>query len=304
MTSVLEERSSEQEVNCDDFSAMLQIFDNELPDSEQTISTEDTRLSEFTLFKNLPVELRLKIWNLCLPKGRRLCLYPDMMFRPSRSSPITSRINAESRKETLSTYSCVQLGFRMAWQVFRNPQRIFNTAREFRNSGSIPSDYLWDAAHDILRLQGRAAHQLSFDESWSLPRCSGDETKPPYGLSTLRNDETGKVENVRNLEMCWPFSLSDESYEWGKDADRRFIKCMKMFRSVREIAILEQYQPREERLKSESLTGKRRIEWIRGIFEEIQKEDSAICIPKIYLNEPLPDTRLSKMELLEMGHKV
>jgi hypothetical protein len=89
-------------------------------------------LLEFTLFPNLPIEIRLKIWRTAFPRGKMVHLGDEYMLRnmgggrltfgtsqqppppfyPLRVEietplPVTLRINSESRHETLKHYIIV-----------------------------------------------------------------------------------------------------------------------------------------------------------------------------------------------------
>jgi hypothetical protein len=71
-------------------------------------------LKTFTLLPNLPLELRLKIWQHAQPT-RRLVIYgrytsnsPIPSTKPSPHLPITAFINRESRAETLKSYSLIR----------------------------------------------------------------------------------------------------------------------------------------------------------------------------------------------------
>lgn len=99
------------------------------PLQELTLQTcQQLILTEFTLFPNLPQELRNAIWKACLPRGRRVCLdrlYPIVKTTPELKLlcpheiyqidselrregyidlPITLSVCHESRAETLLHY--------------------------------------------------------------------------------------------------------------------------------------------------------------------------------------------------------
>jgi hypothetical protein len=101
-------------INIMDTSTMdsnLLIFQHELPDSDQELYIQHT--STFTPFSELPLEIRQKIWRDTFPKVTH-CLF----FRNARShkrdltfpkkSPIASRVNQESRMETLRNYRVLE----------------------------------------------------------------------------------------------------------------------------------------------------------------------------------------------------
>ena len=90
----------------DEFERMLSILHNELPDPHQELFHD-----RFTLFPNLTVELRLKIWRSAFPRERRIITWYDIdlclhVYFPE--IPITLCINRESRLESLKHYRFVK----------------------------------------------------------------------------------------------------------------------------------------------------------------------------------------------------
>jgi hypothetical protein len=82
--------------------SLITTFSLELPDSNQDLYPQ-VYLDEFHLFSNLPPELRLKIWKCMLPPPRHWYMGSTQSVFP----PITSRINKESRRETMRHYLLV-----------------------------------------------------------------------------------------------------------------------------------------------------------------------------------------------------
>jgi hypothetical protein len=81
-----------------------------LPDPDQELSIQ--QLSEFTLFPELPVEIRLMIWRSTFRKGVSHYLYNngDELWLPyPNDSPVSTRINQESRDEALKHYQILEL---------------------------------------------------------------------------------------------------------------------------------------------------------------------------------------------------
>jgi hypothetical protein len=86
-----------------------------LPDPDRELYIQ--RLSEFTLFPKLPIEVRLMIWGLSFPNTTHFATTCWAMpsyalgvpFSLRRHSPSTSRVNIESREETLKHYHVVKL---------------------------------------------------------------------------------------------------------------------------------------------------------------------------------------------------
>ncbi|KAE9370034.1 hypothetical protein N431DRAFT_441916 [Stipitochalara longipes BDJ] len=90
---------------------------------EENGHTSQPRLTEFTIFSNLPAELRLKIWRLSIPgarivtitsgscenkkkcPGRNVCLTQRPMARSRDANEFSAaRTNRESRQEVLRTH--------------------------------------------------------------------------------------------------------------------------------------------------------------------------------------------------------
>ncbi|PVH75731.1 hypothetical protein DL98DRAFT_592868 [Cadophora sp. DSE1049] len=88
----------------DAIGAIAALFLSDLPDSRQELSIQLN--SHFPAFSRLPLELRLIVWRLALPKGKPLYLMNKTKTKRPRSQrhPIGSRVNQESRKETLQHY--------------------------------------------------------------------------------------------------------------------------------------------------------------------------------------------------------
>jgi hypothetical protein len=86
-----------------------------LPDSDRELYIQ--QVSEFTLFPKLPDEVRLMIWDLSFPNTTHFATtcwsMPSYLLGTPFSchpySPITSRVNVESREETLKHYHVVKL---------------------------------------------------------------------------------------------------------------------------------------------------------------------------------------------------
>jgi hypothetical protein len=86
-----------------------------LPDPDRELYIQ--KLSEFTLFTKLPVEVRLMIWDLSFSSTTHFATtcwsMPSYLlgapFSFRRYSPATSRVNVESREQTLKHYHVVKL---------------------------------------------------------------------------------------------------------------------------------------------------------------------------------------------------
>jgi len=94
----------------DDLAETLALILNELPDPDQELFFQPLLATAFHSFPRLPTEVRLLIWRHAFPRARYIICkrlrrdaesYYTFVFP---ASPITSRINAESRGETLKHY--------------------------------------------------------------------------------------------------------------------------------------------------------------------------------------------------------
>jgi hypothetical protein len=85
----------------------LLVFRHELPDLNQELSVQHT--SSFTLFLELPLELRQIIWRKTFPKVTHYwSYYNDSVRWCHLSPPMASCINQESRMETLRQYTILE----------------------------------------------------------------------------------------------------------------------------------------------------------------------------------------------------
>jgi hypothetical protein len=84
----------------------LRIFLQELLDPLSELFPRDYLLHSFPLFTKLPIELRLKIWNL-LPRKRTLLVDVDKYncLRSLTPSPVAFYVNRESRREIQRHYA-------------------------------------------------------------------------------------------------------------------------------------------------------------------------------------------------------
>ncbi|KAG4440581.1 hypothetical protein IFR05_003948 [Cadophora sp. M221] len=92
----------------------LALFRLELADPDQEIAVQ-TLLKKFTLFKDLPTELRRMIFRLMFPGTQRFVIvedtgeHEDVAWLRLACPPVTANINLESRQETLRVYESVEV---------------------------------------------------------------------------------------------------------------------------------------------------------------------------------------------------
>ncbi|KAH7378065.1 hypothetical protein BKA64DRAFT_714564 [Cadophora sp. MPI-SDFR-AT-0126] len=88
----------------------LALFTFELPDPNEELSAQQCFVPKLTLFPKLPLELRLMVWKLALPRGRLIALRDELykLFAGNNEGrpplPISLHVNQESRRETLTYY--------------------------------------------------------------------------------------------------------------------------------------------------------------------------------------------------------
>lgn len=82
----------------------LRLLAHELPDPNLDLFYQHHFLTEFHLFSKLHIELQFRIWNLV--RARKVIAYfgPDMCLRSKTPTPVTFRVNRESRVETMRHY--------------------------------------------------------------------------------------------------------------------------------------------------------------------------------------------------------
>jgi len=91
----------------------------------QSLSQLTIQQQEFTLFPNLPVELRLKIWRFGRPDPQVIVVkYSDSLRRPSVKAPFINLlwVNRESREETQKVYRSLLVGESMDDRVHIDPE--------------------------------------------------------------------------------------------------------------------------------------------------------------------------------------
>jgi len=88
----------------------------------EVVATNNALLDEFLLFPKLPVELRLKVWNMRFVP-RRVHIYPYIGKDETPQSPevpSTLLVNHESRDETMKHYHL--LSYNAGW--YNNTARV------------------------------------------------------------------------------------------------------------------------------------------------------------------------------------
>lgn len=116
----------------------LRHFTHDLPDPHEELFYQP--LSSFTLFPKLPPEIRSMIWQATFPRNKHFWWFhpgkPEQALAKIQP-PISSRINCESRKETLQHYQVLRRrnfqGRPSKWYPFV----FFNKDRDVIRSASI-----------------------------------------------------------------------------------------------------------------------------------------------------------------------
>jgi hypothetical protein len=108
----------------------LELFENELPDTFlelfSHLSFEANR--EFHIFPKLPLEIRLEIWRLMIPRGRTVQI--EVRRSPIRAreffilgshtpTPVVLHVNYESRQESLRHFKVLKYNLRGQPVYFR-----------------------------------------------------------------------------------------------------------------------------------------------------------------------------------------
>ncbi|PMD26866.1 hypothetical protein NA56DRAFT_698107 [Hyaloscypha hepaticicola] len=116
-----------------EFSNYLSVFLFELPEPNEELSYQYP--NTFELFPKLPLEIRLNIWRHTFPRRTHVIFngpykpWPCLRVRYTPPPPVSSRVNFESRQETLCRYKVLQTSnwcncyFRRAETLYFHPKR-------------------------------------------------------------------------------------------------------------------------------------------------------------------------------------
>lgn len=162
----------------------LELFNLELPDSNQDLSGQDLRRNPdaFTCFPRLPPELRLKIWKYSFPGKRNLTIHAYFSWcrktgkpvwrgqtRDATALPPVLHVNRESRFETLKSHNVWVQDTTNLWKCTDpKQQRLF----------------YFDTRTDCLYLSAADLCDIVFDLS-TLPIHSALDPKIEF-LATVR----------------------------------------------------------------------------------------------------------------------
>jgi hypothetical protein len=140
----------------------LHIFQHELPDSGQELQIQHT--STFILFSELPLEIRQKIWRDTFPRVTHCILLYNARSGKSdllhqKKTPIASRINQESRTETLRNYHVLE-------QKFDYPDSLPTLSELHCLFWNPTIDILKTEFYGVLGPTLRTYFNLQFDEDW------------------------------------------------------------------------------------------------------------------------------------------
>jgi hypothetical protein len=120
LTSNVHSQAQPSNASLEEWTKSLNLL-RALPDPDRELYIQ--KLSKFTLFPKLHVEIRLMIWDLTFPNTTHFATtcwsIPSyrlgVPFSLRRYSPSTSQVNVESREETLKHYHVVKLGPEGRW---------------------------------------------------------------------------------------------------------------------------------------------------------------------------------------------
>ncbi|KAH7378067.1 hypothetical protein BKA64DRAFT_714566 [Cadophora sp. MPI-SDFR-AT-0126] len=159
--------------NIDADSAALALFHLELADSDQGLAIQDVLASKtFPQFSQLPYDLRLMVYRCMFPGARRIYIYgndPNQLRLKVSQSPITSKVNSESRKETLKVY------------------QVMNASDTYRQ---LSFQYLWNPRKDILQSE---LYATAFSLATSL-------------FSSGKIQWAALTSSTQTVELTWPES--------------------------------------------------------------------------------------------------
>lgn len=237
----------------------LDFFRLELADFNQDLTIQDVLASQqFPLFSKLPVEcelarlfstpftllcgactaanelgsrLRLMIYRNMFPKGRRLIVYQkNRHTRKPRAKPpkqpVTSRVNSESRKETLKFYRfvepsapCLPLQFGpMLW----NPQEDFLQCNVYAFLYDFPTGYhtlhegQWNTLAPTIR-------RLELMSPKCMAPCDG------VTLTILLDRPLKDTSNVLEIVLRKPLGSDVDTKAWREN----FLKAFTVYKVVK-----------------------------------------------------------------------
>jgi hypothetical protein len=205
-----------------------------LPDPDQELYIQ--KLSEVTLFPKLPIEVRLMIWDFSFPNTTHFatCCWSmpsyglGVPFSFRRYSPSTSRVNIESREETLKYYHVVKLSAEHSCRLWWHPTlagkqtfTYFNTSTDSFMMTSVDIDTFnmenpWTPSWMTL-LAAIKTLKISFNWWEQDPRIK------------ILLDKNG-LKAFTGLERLYVVDASDPNITWvtrcrGRLA-RRVIRCL------------------------------------------------------------------------------
>jgi hypothetical protein len=121
--------------------------DKNLPNStaDEVMAKGDPSATRFTMFKELPTELRLKIWHAALPNPRTIILHkvrrariddyrqlgPDAVATGPSKVPALLQVNQEVRHETLKCYQLCFKDHMNGTQLYFNYERDILVFRDY-----------------------------------------------------------------------------------------------------------------------------------------------------------------------------
>ncbi|KAL2067701.1 hypothetical protein VTL71DRAFT_15797 [Oculimacula yallundae] len=130
---------------------------SELQDLQQQPSLQT--IQDFPAFSRLPLELRRIIWHLVLPESRQIWMEDNIELDAKKGTrqlpptPIGSRVNQESRRETLRYY------------------RMLYLPRILDHTGTSPETRLvqcfFDMKADVLVLEGATLFGFGLPDGWT-----------------------------------------------------------------------------------------------------------------------------------------
>lgn len=206
-----------------------------LPDQDLEIFRQIPDLVEFIFFQKLPIELRLRVWNYA--RARNILAFLDKFncLRTRTPTPVTFRINQESRRETLRHYprlfSLLDYTSTQSEQVPALHQHFFD-----KNIDTI----YFSSGQDLRRL-----HQLGIEDfenycdSWSDWSVPGS----PETFDNIRYVEFRRRHWDECMDRAWHLEYLEQvtcpRAVWAPDGVREdFVpSCFSLFRDLHELTI-------------------------------------------------------------------
>lgn len=193
----------------------LHVLNNILPDPQNQLFHPP--LEGFTLFNQLPTELRCRIWHLCRGRKVNLTAWGNIYITPSNKVPVTLQVNHESRSETRKHYLVRDTGL-------QGPV----TNRSFE--GALPFSLAFvDPEVDTMCLRNVICSALSMAHDFVSKVCD---------VSIPGDNERRLVPLCESWSRIKYLEISGANVDWNDFKEDRGETWLRYFWGLRELVII------------------------------------------------------------------